>query len=67
MKFIIHRGTHEIGGSCVEVFSESGSRIVIDIGMPLTDKNGEKFDINKYKELTGPELVEKKIDRKSVV
>ncbi|PIZ15218.1 hypothetical protein COY51_05870 [Candidatus Desantisbacteria bacterium CG_4_10_14_0_8_um_filter_39_17] len=61
MKFIIHRGTHEIGGSCVEVFSESGSRIVIDIGMPLTDKNGEKFDINKYKELTGPELVEKKI------
>ena len=61
MKFIIHRGTHEIGGSCVEILSERGSRIVIDIGMPLTDKSGGKFDINKYKGLTGPDLVERKI------
>lgn len=61
MKFIIHRGTQEIGGNCVEILSEKGSRIVIDIGMPLTDKSGEKFDIGRYKNLTGQELVKKKI------
>jgi ribonuclease J len=30
----IHRGAHEIGGSCVEVES-NGSRIVLDVGKPL--------------------------------
>jgi ribonuclease J len=30
----IHRGAHEIGGSCVEVESH-GSRIVLDVGKPL--------------------------------
>jgi ribonuclease J len=30
----IHRGAHEIGGSCVEVESQ-GSRIVLDVGKPL--------------------------------
>ena len=37
MKIIIHRGTHEIGGSCVEIRSKK-SRILIDIGMPLVKK-----------------------------
>lgn len=36
MKLIIHRGTHEIGGSCLEVIGPN-SRIVIDIGLPLVD------------------------------
>ena len=35
MNIIIHRGTHEIGGSCVEV-RDNGQAILIDIGMPLT-------------------------------
>jgi ribonuclease J len=30
----IHRGAHEIGGSCVEVES-NGSRVVLDVGRPL--------------------------------
>jgi ribonuclease J len=33
MKFKIHRGTNEIGGSCVEVRTES-ARILLDFGMP---------------------------------
>jgi len=37
MKIIIHRGTHEIGGSCVEIQSKK-SRILMDIGMPLVKK-----------------------------
>jgi Cft2 family RNA processing exonuclease len=32
MKIIIHRGTHEIGSSCVEIQSKK-SRILIDIPM----------------------------------
>lgn len=34
MKIVIHRGTHEIGGSCVEITS-GNNRIVLDIGLPL--------------------------------
>jgi ribonuclease J len=36
----IHRGAHEIGGSCVEVEHE-GSRIVLDIGRPLRANDTE--------------------------
>jgi len=34
MRVCIHRGTHEIGGTCVELESQ-GKRIVLDIGLPL--------------------------------
>ena len=34
MRLRIHRGSHEIGGSCVEI-STTGSRVLIDFGMPL--------------------------------
>ena len=43
MKLIIHRGTQEIGGSCVELIT-TNSRILIDFGMPLVKKNKERFD-----------------------
>jgi ribonuclease J len=52
----IHRGTHEIGGSCVELQNGS-SRIVIDIGMPLVDRDKSQFDINKYRGKSGADLV----------
>ena len=34
MKFIIHRGSKEIGGSCVEV-AAGKTRIILDVGLPL--------------------------------
>ncbi len=43
MLLTIHRGANEIGGSCVEIQS-GDSRILIDFGMPLVDKNRERFD-----------------------
>ncbi|MEZ6142061.1 MAG: MBL fold metallo-hydrolase [Zavarzinella sp.] len=43
MQITIHRGTNEIGGSCVEV-ATSTTRLVIDLGMPLVDANREPFD-----------------------
>ncbi|MHA1584105.1 MAG: MBL fold metallo-hydrolase [Promethearchaeota archaeon] len=60
MNFKIHRGTKEIGGSCVEIWTEN-TRILIDFGMPLVDKERKEFDFGKYKKLKPVELVEKGI------
>ena len=43
MYLIIHRGTKEIGGTCVELKSGT-SRIIVDIGMPLVNDKKEPFD-----------------------
>ena len=43
MKITIYRGAKEIGGTCIEIQSES-SRILIDFGLPLVDQNKERFD-----------------------
>ena len=47
MKLIIHRGTNEIGGSCVE-FNNGYKRIVFDVGLPLNAID-EGLDISCYK------------------
>lgn len=60
MKIIIHRGTHEIGGSCVEIQSKK-SRILIDIGMPLVKEDGGRFDFREHENTPGPELVKEKV------
>ena len=60
MKFKIHRGTKEIGGSCVEVWTEN-TRILLDFGMPLVEENGKEFDFGKYKTLNSEELVKEGI------
>jgi ribonuclease J len=36
MRVRIHRGAAEIGGNCVEVASDEGQRIVLDVGRPLS-------------------------------
>jgi ribonuclease J len=43
MKLIIHRGTHEIGGTCVEISTDK-TRIIVDFGMPLVTPQKESFD-----------------------
>jgi len=43
MNVCIHRGSKEIGGSCVEVISQ-GKRLVIDLGLPLdAEQNDKKY------------------------
>jgi ribonuclease J len=42
MKVRIHRGAHEIGGSCVEVECADGDRLVLDVGAPLVTVEGEE-------------------------
>lgn len=56
MRLLIHRGTNEIGGTCIELQSVS-SRILLDFGMPLVNKSGNSFDFSKYKNLSVAELI----------
>ena len=57
MKLIIHRGTKEIGGSCVELCSKK-TRIIIDLGMPLVDAQNEPFDSKLLEGKGIPELIQ---------
>ena len=45
MQVTIHRGTKEIGGTCITVATDQ-ARIMFDIGMPLMGHGGEPFDQN---------------------
>ena len=62
MKLTIHRGAHEIGGSCVELCSNSGkTSIVIDVGMPLVTPDMLPFEWRHYKDLSQEQLLEQRI------
>lgn len=43
MRICIHRGAHQIGGSCVELESQ-GTRLLVDLGLPL-DAEGNSADL----------------------
>lgn len=43
MQLTIFRGSKEVGGNCVEVQSGK-TRIILDVGMPLFDKQGQPHD-----------------------
>jgi len=60
MNIVIHRGTKEIGGSCVEL-QAANSRILIDFGMPLVDGDGERFDSKSIEGKAREELVQSNI------
>jgi len=49
MILCIHHGTHEIGGTCIEV-STKNTKIILDFGMPLTDQLGEDFNESLLKD-----------------
>lgn len=55
MQIIIHRGTHEIGGSCVEL-KAGNNRILIDFGIPLVTRDHKPFDANLLKGKTIQDL-----------
>ena len=60
MNLTIHRGTNEIGGSCIELQSHN-SRILLDFGMPLLNANGKIFNFREYEKLSVNELVSKSV------
>ena len=49
MRVRIHRGTKEIGGSCIELEAD-GERLLLDLGLPL---DGDPEDISVYPAIDG--------------
>lgn len=45
----IHRGTREIGGTCIELEAE-GSRLLLDLGLPL---DGDPADVSVHPDILG--------------
>ena len=60
MNFQIHRGTKEIGGSCVEIWTKS-TRMVVDFGMPLVNPDKTHFNSREIKKISPSVLIEKGI------
>lgn len=60
MNFKIHRGTKEIGGLCVEVWTAS-TLIIVDFGMPLVNPEKTPFDSKTIKNSSVDELIVKGI------
>ncbi len=60
LHYKIQRGSNEIGGSCVEIWTEQ-TRILVDFGLPLIDRNGDDFDFKKYSSMNIQELVMNKV------
>ncbi len=52
MRVCIHRGSKQIGGSCVEIESH-GQRLLIDLGLPLDAEENEPKYLPKIKGLDG--------------
>jgi len=56
MRARIHRGAHEIGGSCVEIEASTGGRILLDLGMPLgQDDHNEEPRLPEIPGLASPD------------
>ena len=60
MKFKIHRGTQEIGGSCVEIWTNT-THLVIDFGLPLVNPDRTPFNSRTLKHRTTKALIEEGI------
>jgi len=43
LKIVIHRGAHEVGGSCIEL-NFKDSTILLDIGLPLSHNFDDDID-----------------------
>lgn len=58
MRICIHRGTKEIGGTCVEIESQA-KRIVLDVGLPLDAVDPDEFPLHPIKgfEASDPSLL----------
>ncbi len=55
MRLTIHRGTHEIGGNCIEISTER-SRIILDVGMPLFNEDRDPHDTTALRRHSSEEL-----------
>ncbi len=54
MKACIHRGTREIGGTCVEIESQ-GKRVVLDVGQPLDLADPDQMPLHPVRGFDRPD------------
>lgn len=54
MRVCIHRGTKEIGGTCVEIESR-GARIVVDVGLPLDVPTPDEMPLHPIRGFETPD------------
>lgn len=54
MKVCIHRGTKEIGGTCVEIVSQE-KRLVLDVGLPLDTLDPDSIELHPVKGFDKPD------------
>jgi ribonuclease J len=54
MRICIHRGTQEIGGTCVEIESQ-GKRLVLDVGLPLDCPDPNTFPLHPISGFAAPD------------
>lgn len=57
MQLTIHRGTHEIGGNCVELTTDQ-TRIILDVGMPLFNQSRQPHDTSLLRRTSKAKLLE---------
>jgi len=58
MQLTVHRGTKEVGGTCIEISTER-TRLILDIGLPLFDEDREPFDSFQLRRMSKDELLAK--------
>jgi ribonuclease J len=54
VKLTVHRSTDQIGGNCIEVATDNGARVILDVGRPLDAPNGATGLLPKTLDLTAP-------------
>lgn len=60
MRIIIHRGTHQIGGTCIELCSGK-TRIILDYGMPLAVSDGKEVNESSLQNRTAAKLIKERV------
>lgn len=56
MRITVHRGTREIGGSCIEV-ATNHTHIILDAGLPLVNDKREPFDSSGLRDKSVEQLI----------
>ena len=54
-RIIIHNGTNTIGGNCIEI-QQKNTRIILDLGIPLTNEKGESLSREEIKNQNPPNI-----------
>ena len=60
MEVFVHRGSEEIGGTCVELRA-GGTRVVVDLGMPLVHPDGTRCNSRELEDMPREELQQRGI------